>query len=222
MTLTQAYRRLLKHFGPQYWWPASTRFEIIVGAILTQQTTWKNVEKAIKNLKRNKLLAIHPLSKINIRRLEKLLWPAGYWRQKAGRLKGVSKYIHRNYGNKLSRLFGKPILSLREELLSLKGLGPETADSIILYAADKPIFVIDAYTRRIIHRLGITDLDEYESLRVYFEERLPKDTKLYQEFHALIVALGKNYCKTKPLCGACPLRKECRFSNDYPPKRKDT
>ncbi len=213
MTLIQIYKRLLRHFGRQCWWPADTPFEVIVGAVLTQQTTWKNVEKAIDNLKKNDLLDVSPLAKVNLRRLEKVIRPAGYFHQKAERLKGVCRYIYQNYGEDLDKLFSKPIPELREELLSLKGLGPETVDSIILYAANKPIFVIDAYTRRMAHRLGITDLDKYEDLRKYFEEHLPNDLELYQEFHALIVELGKNFCKTKPNCSLCPLGKECKFKN---------
>ena len=212
MTLIQIYRKLLKHFGRQHWWPADTPFEVIVGAILTQQTTWKNVEKAINNLRENGLLNISSLTRVNLRRLGKVIRPTGYFHQKAERLKGVCRYIYRNYGDDLDKLFSKPISNLREELLSLKGLGPETVDSIILYAANKPIFVIDAYTKRIAHRLGITDLDKYEDLRRYFEEHLPNDLELYQEFHALIVELGKNYCKTKPDCSPCPLKKECGFN----------
>ena len=122
---------------------------------------------------------------------------------------GGHRYIYKNYGGDLDKLFSKPIPELREELLSLKGLGPETVDSIILYATHKPVFVIDAYTKRIVHRLGITDLDKYEDLKKYFEDHLPNDLELYQEFHALIVELGKNYCKTKPNCPPCPLEKEC-------------
>ncbi len=209
MALIQIYKRLLNHFGKQYWWPADTPFEVIVGAILTQQTTWKNVEKAIDNLKENNLLSISSLARVNIRCLEKIIRPAGYFHQKAERLKGACKYIYKNYGEDLGKLFSKSVLKLREELLSLKGLGPETVDSIILYAAQKPIFVIDAYTKRMAHRLGITHLDKYEDLRKYFEEHLPNGLELYQEFHALIVELGKNYCKTKPHCQPCPLNKMC-------------
>ncbi len=211
MTLLPIYKRLLRHFGKQYWWPADTPFEVIVGAILTQQTTWKNVEKAIDNLKGNNLLSISSLAKVNLKHLEKIIRPIGYFHQKAERLKGICRYIYENYGEDLAKLFSKTIPNLREELLSLKGLGPETVDSIILYAANKPIFIIDAYTKRIAHRLGVTDLNKYEDLRKYFEGHLPNDLDLYQEFHALIVELGKNYCKTKPNCTSCPLRKECRF-----------
>lgn len=212
MTLIQIYKRLLKYFGRQYWWPADTPFEVIVGAVLTQQTTWRNVEKAIDNLKKNDLLDVSPLAKVNLRRLEKVIRPAGYFHQKAERLRGVCRYIYKNYGEDLNKLFSKPISELREELLSLKGLGPETVDSIILYAANKPIFVVDAYTKRMVHKLGITTLDKYEDLKKYFEKHLPNDLELYQEFHALLVELGKNFCKTKPNCSPCPLRKECQFS----------
>ncbi|HEA47023.1 MAG TPA: hypothetical protein ENH97_01260 [bacterium] len=211
MTLVQIYKRLLKHFGRQHWWPADTPFEVIVGAILTQQTTWRNVEKAIDSLKEDNLLDISSLARVNLRRLEKVIRPAGYFHQKAERLRGVCQYIYKNYGDDLDKLFSQPIPNLREELLSLKGLGLETVDSIILYAANKPVFVIDAYTKRMAHRLGMTNLDKYEDLRRYFENYLPNDLELYQEFHALIVELGKNYCKTKPNCQPCPLRKGCQF-----------
>ena len=157
-------------------------------------------------------MGISSLARVNLRRLEKAIHPAGYFHQKAERLREVCRYIYKNYGEDLDKLFSKPIPELREELLSLKGLGPETVDSIILYAAQKPIFVIDAYTRRVAHRLGMTNLDKYEDLKKYFEEHFPNDLELYQEFHALIVGLGKNYCKTKPNCSPCPLRKECKFN----------
>ena len=212
MTLLQIYKRLLKHFGRQHWWPADTSFEVIVGAILTQQTTWRNVERAINNLKENDLLGISSLANVNLRRLEKIIRPAGYFHQKAERLRGVCRYIYQNYEEDLDKLFSKSISELRKELLSLHGLGPETVDSIILYAANKPAFVIDAYTKRMAHRLGITDLEKYEDLKKYFEKHLPNDLELYQEVHALIVELGKNFCKTKPNCSPCPLRKGCRFN----------
>lgn len=190
-----------------------------MGAILTQQTTWANVTKAIANLKERKLLDVTSLSGIELIKLEEIIKPAGYFRQKARRLKGVCDYLVENYGGDLKRLFSRPLLELREELLSLSGLGPETVDSILLYAGEKLVFPIDAYTKRIVHRLGITRLDNYEDLRGYFEENLPQDLRIWQEFHALIVRLAKSFCKVKPVCEACPLIEECGFAKSE--KRED-
>ncbi|MFH1904754.1 MAG: endonuclease III domain-containing protein [bacterium] len=206
----ELYTSLLSHFGSQHWWPAKTPFEVVVGAILTQQTTWKNVEKAIENLKSSHVLDPCKISNLSLRKLEVYVKPTGFYRQKARRLKDICTYIFKEYNGSLKRLFNKETCSLRAELLSLKGIGPETADSIILYAAEKPSFVIDAYTKRIRERLQLTDELDYESLKKFFESNIPEDVEVYKEFHALLVELGKNYCKTKPVCKNCPLSKKCK------------
>ena len=211
-SLLTIYESLYKTFGPQHWWPAKTRFEIIVGAILTQQTTWKNVEKAIKNLRGNHLLTIKSLANAPLKKIEELVQPAGYYHQKSKRLKEISTYFLRKYQGNLNKLFKKNTKSLREELLTLPGIGEETADSILLYAGEKRIFVVDAYTRRILQRLGLLSSNDYDRIRMFFEDNLPKEIKIYQELHALLVKLGKEFCKRKPLCKICPLNKEklCR------------
>jgi len=205
----ELYKFLLSHFGPQHWWPAETPFEVVVGAILTQQVAWKNAEKAIENLKNANVLDLCKISNLSLEKLEVYLKPTGFYRQKAKRLKDICSYISKEYNSNLKRLFNKETCSLRAELLSLNGIGPETADSIILYAAEKPSFVIDAYTKRICKRLQLTDDLDYEPLKKFFENSLPKNVEIYKEFHALIVELGKNYCKTKPVCKNCPLSKKC-------------
>ena len=211
------YNKLLSHFGEQHWWPARTSFEVIIGAILTQNTNWLNVEKAINNLKtavnpadRDKsigLLTPEKLYRCKLSDLAVLIKPAGYFNIKAGRLKNFMDWFFENYDGDLERLFNKNISSLREELLSVRGIGPETADSIVLYAAEKPSFVVDAYTYRIMfrHRL-IPEEITYDELKAFFEESLQSDVKLFNEYHALLVRLGKTYCKkTKPQCTICPL-----------------
>ena len=206
----ELYTSLLSHFGSQHWWPAETPFEVIVGAILTQQVAWKNVEKAIENLKSGHVLDPCKISNLPLKKLEVYVKPTGFYRQKARRLKDICTYIFKEYNGSLKGLFNKGTSSLRAELLSLKGIGPETADSIILYAAEKPSFVIDTYTKRICKRLQLTDDLDYEPLKRFFENSLPKNVEIYKEFHALIVELGKNYCKTKPVCKNCPLSKKCK------------
>lgn len=204
MNLTKIYQKLLEHFGKQYWWPAETKFEVIIGAILTQQTTWKNVESAIENLKDKGLLDPRSLATAPLDHVEALIRQTGFYRQKAKRIVNFSKYLMTKYDGSLDKFFSKPDEQLRKELLSLEGIGPETADSILLYAADRLTFPIDAYTIRLCKRLGVKDL-KYEDLRIFFENSLPKDLEVYKEFHALIDKLGKTYCKTKPQCSACPL-----------------
>ncbi|OGI15013.1 endonuclease [Candidatus Micrarchaeota archaeon RBG_16_49_10] len=206
------YNDLYQHFGSQHWWPAQTPFEVIVGAILTQQTSWNNVEKAIVNLKREKILDPKKLREIESEKLETLIKPSGYYRQKTKKLKNFMGFLFERHGGKLEELFGQSIEQIRMELLSVKGIGKETADSIILYAANKPTFVIDAYTVRAFNRIGVTKEKDYESLKKFFEDNLPKDVNLFNEYHALIVALGKNYCRTNPICGKCPLRERCDYA----------
>ena len=210
--LLEIYDRLLEYFGPRHWWPADTRFEVIVGAILTQQTTWKNVEKAIQNLKNENLLEAKKLFELPVSRLEALIKPCGFFRLKTKRLRNFLKFFIENFDADLEKMFEKNLNELREELLSVHGIGHETCDSILLYAGEKPIFVIDAYTFRLCNRYPIINSKDYEEVRKFFEKNLPKDVNLFKEFHALIVELGKNYCKTKPLCNKCPLERGCKYA----------
>lgn len=197
--LKEIYRILLEEFGPQHWWPAQTRFEVIVGAFLTQQTKWSNVEKAIGNLKQAGMLEPHTLAKADISSLEEMIRCCGFYRQKANRLKNTARYLTQN---DMNELFNLPVDELRKILLSLNGVGNETADSIILYAADKPKFVIDAYTIRIMHCMGIEG--NYEKLQEIFETLLPHDVAMFKEYHALVVEYAKSYCGKKR-CKECIL-----------------
>jgi endonuclease-3 related protein len=214
--LIKIYDKLLNHFGKQGWWPTTDiqnpRFEVIVGAILTQQTSWKNVEKAIKNLKDNNPLEPKKLYNLPINKLEQIIKPCGFFRVKSKRLRSFLEFFIENYDGDLDKMFDSSLNNLRENLLSVNGIGPETCDSIILYAGDKPVFVVDAYTIRLCERYPIIKSKKYEEVREFFEKNLPKDLNLFKEFHALIVELGKNYCKTKPLCEKCPLNEGCKHS----------
>lgn len=205
--LSGFYSALFTHFGEQRWWPAKTRFEVIVGAILTQNTNWGNVERAIRNLKSAGLLTPEKMRAVDNDILAQAIRPAGYFNVKAGRLKNFLDHLFDSYDGKLAKLLKKEHLKLREELLSINGIGPETADSILLYAANKPAFVIDAYTKRILTRHGlIKDNVDYHGLQRLFTDNLKADVKVFNEYHALIVMTGKDFCKTKkPLCEACPL-----------------
>lgn len=205
------FDRLFRFFGPQYWWPAETKFEVCVGAILTQNTAWTNVERAIRNLKEKSLLSPRAIVQVPDEHLKELIRPAGFFNQKAERLKIFAKFLIDSGGfEKLSTL---PIYTLREKLLGLKGIGRETADSMILYAFEKPIFVVDAYTKRLFYRMGFIDSEkiDYDVLREKVECSLPKSTELFGEFHALIVKQCKEFCRKKPVCEGCPLIDSCKF-----------
>ncbi len=205
--LKQIYDRLYEHFGPQEWWPAETSFEVIVGAILTQNTSWSNVEKAIASLRKNKLLTPKALKAAPVSRLARLIRSSGYYNQKARKLKNFTDFLYANYGGNLKKMSKEGHFILRGKLLGVNGIGPETADSILLYAANKPVFVVDAYTRRVFSRHGLVKEDDtYSSIQSYFMDNLRNDPVLFNEFHALIVRLGKDVCKTRPDCGACPLK----------------
>lgn len=212
-TLLRYYRRLFRHFGPQHWWPARTRFEVILGALLTQNTSWSNVERALSNLRRRGLLSAKRLGDVNMRQLERLLRPAGYFRQKSRYVRRFVRHLNGRNGPEpsgLARLLKKPTEALRAELLSLPGVGPETADSILLYAAKRPVFVIDAYTRRVLarHKLAREEAT-YDDLQNLFHRHLPHDPPLFNEYHAQLVAVGKTFChKRRPDCAACPLGPE--------------
>ncbi|HDP16389.1 MAG TPA: endonuclease III domain-containing protein [Candidatus Omnitrophica bacterium] len=207
--LLRVYDLLFEKFGPRYWWPGETRLEVIVGAILTQNTSWSNVEKAITNLKQHKLLSVKGLSGTDEKTLSGLIRPAGYFNVKAGRLKNFLRFLNTAYNGSIDRMFGSGTPELRRELLAVNGIGPETADSILLYAGNKPVFVIDAYTKRIFSRHGFLRPDcEYEDAQAMFMENLPPEPRLFNEYHALIVELGKNLCRPgKPLCNRCPIRR---------------
>ena len=204
--LMEMFDLLLGHFGPQKWWPAETGLEMMVGAILTQNTSWKNVEKAINNLKDEGLISIKGLSYLPVDVLAEKIRPAGYFNIKAARLKNLINFITDKYEGEISNLLEEDTEVLRNGLLSVKGIGPETADSIVLYAAGRPLFVIDAYTYRVLTRHGMVDGEaDYHEMQGLFMDHLPDDAALFNEFHALLVMTGKNYCRKKPLCSECPL-----------------
>lgn len=205
--LTEMYYLLYKAFGPQRWWPGETPFEIAVGAILTQNTNWGNVEKAINNLKKQKSLNAKTLHNMADKKLALLIKPAGYYNIKTKRLKKFLDFFTNHYKGSIEKMKTADKETLREKLLNINGIGPETADSILLYALKKPIFVIDAYTKRALVRHGIvSEGSTYHEMQEIFHKNLPQDTTLFNEFHALFVKLGKDFCRTKPRCEACPLK----------------
>ncbi len=205
--LMEIYELLYDHYGPQHWWPGQSREEIIIGAILTQNTNWKNVEKAIANLKNANCLSIRQLHAIAIEALAELIRPAGYYNIKARRIKNFLDWLFNNYDGNLEKVEELDANRLREELLTVKGIGKETADSILLYAFGRAVFVVDTYSWRIVSRHRLIDPDsDYEELRELFEYNLPQDEKLFNEYHALLVRIGKEYCKTKANCTDCPLQ----------------
>jgi endonuclease-3 related protein len=211
--LLNIYRRLLAHFGPQHWWPAQEPFEVIVGAILTQSAAWGNVEKAIDNLKKAEALSPGKLRQLSLSKLATLVHPCGYYNAKALKLKSFAYWLGNHYKDDLDGLFANNTDDLRQQLLSIHGIGRETADSIILYAANKPIFVIDAYTRRIISRVGLVpEKDSYAAYQAFFMDNLPPDTELFNEYHALLVCQGKNVCCRPALCQQCCLNSVCHFA----------
>lgn len=221
------YDILLDDFGPQHWWPidkqyhqdqkSDPRFEIMIGAILTQNTAWTNVEKALHNLKKQKALTIHAIMHTEEESLKIMIQPSGFFNQKAGRLKLFSAYIHKEYQDDLQKFFSRNTAEIRTELRSLKGIGPETADSILLYAGNHPVFVVDSYTKRICQRLPFEVInDSYDDIQHFFDHELqcivPKKelVSTYQEFHALLVELAKRYCwKKNPSCNRCVLTNLC-------------
>ena len=208
--LLDIYRRLFDRYGPQSWWPADNPFEVIVGAILTQSAAWTNVEQAISNLKAEMTLTPTALYDLPLDRLAQLIHPSGYYNAKALKLKAFADRLHSKYNSDLEGLFTLDTGTLRPELLSIYGIGEETADSIILYAARRPIFVIDAYTRRIVSRLGLApEKDSYRAFQALFTENLPHDEVLFNEYHALLVRHGKEVCRKIPRCTPCCLRSLC-------------
>jgi endonuclease-3 related protein len=220
------YKILKNNLGDKNWWPVDInyhkknntdpRFEIIIGTILTQNTSWLNVEKALENLKANNFFEIKKIYDLNLQKIRKLIKPSGFFNQKADRIKNIAKYLYENYNADLDIFFNREIYVIRKELLSLNGIGPETADSILLYSGNLPIFVVDAYTRRLCNRVPLRVNDKYKEIQNFFEKELnnyySKDdiTKIYNELHSLIVNLGKKYCKKKPKCKGCPLVNLCK------------
>jgi endonuclease-3 related protein len=208
--LRKVYDRLRAHFGPAGWWPGETPFEVCLGAILTQNTSWTNVERALDALRRRRLLSFAKLRGLSPSRLAPLIRSSGYYNVKARRVRAFLDFLGRDYGGRAEDLAGEQTQVLRAKLLAVDGIGPETADSIVLYAAGQPLFVVDAYTRRIFTRLGLLSGDEsYDGIQRFFMDRLPPNVPLYNDFHAQVVRLGKDVCRPRPRCGGCPLHILC-------------
>jgi len=205
--LSEVYERLQRAFGPQHWWPGESPFEVIVGAVLVQNTAWRNVERAIENLRDAGLMEPARLYAASENDIAELIRPAGYFQVKARRLRNLLRLIVEEYDGSLSAMFRADLSTLRERLLGVSGIGPETADAILLYAGGLPTFVVDTYTHRVLARHGWIDYEaDYHQIKDYFEAALPTDAALYNEYHALLVRLGKDFCrKTGPKCDACPL-----------------
>ncbi len=208
VSLSEIFSILYKRFGPQQWWPADSAFEVMVGAVLTQNTNWQNVERAISNLKQADVLSLEIMSALSLGTLAELIRPAGYYNIKAKRLENLLSLVNEQYEGDLELLWQEETDQLRQQLLSVKGVGPETADSMVLYAANRPVFVVDTYTHRILARHNIIDeYSDYYEIQTLFMDSLEHETELFNEYHALLVCLGKEYCKkTKPRCETCPLK----------------
>lgn len=206
--LQKVYDRLYSAYGPQHWWPGDSAFEVLVGAVLVQSVSWKNVEKAISNLYAAEAMtptAIHELSQAQ---LEQLVRPCGYYRVKARRLRNLIDWLMEQHDGSIEKMLQVETAELREQLLSINGIGPETADSILLYAAERPTFVVDAYTRRVLERHGwIKPGASYDDMKLLFEQNVVRETQFYNEYHALIVAVGHRHCSRTPKCTGCPLQK---------------
>lgn len=211
--LMEIFRRLTEHYGPRHWWPADSRLEVCVGAILTQNTAWGNVEKAVHQLKTAGLMTAEGLREVDQEQLAQLIRPAGCFRVKSRHLKAFVDWFYARYGADFQRMFSGDWQVLRNELLAVRGIGPETCDAILLYAGHKPSFVVDSYTRRLFHRLGHLREDAgYDQTRRMFMEQLSPDAVLFNEYHALIVELCKLFCRKKPRCGGCPLAAVCYYA----------
>jgi len=205
--LLQAYERLLDTFGPQHWWPGDSPFEIMVGAVLVQNTAWPNVERAIANLREAGVMEPRALYALPPNELAELIRSAGYFQVKARRLRNLLKFVIDEYDGSLEQMFGTDVATLREQLLAIHGIGPETADAILLYSGGRPTFVVDTYTHRVLARHGWIGYEaDYHEIKSHFESSLPADASLYNEYHALLVRVGKEFCRrTAPKCEACPL-----------------
>jgi endonuclease-3 related protein len=205
--LMEIYNRLYKAYGPRHWWPGESSLEVMVGAILTQNTSWKNVEKAIQRLQENNVLSVKGLHQLKKQELASLIKSSGYYRIKADRLKFFIDFLFEEYGGDIRKMGREPLAELRRKLLQVKGIGPETADSILLYGLKKPIFVVDAYTKRILSRHTIvSEKASYEEIQGLFMNYLPHNERLFNEYHALLVYLGKALCKKIPRCDRCPIK----------------
>ncbi len=204
--LREVFESLLDAYGPQHWWPGESPLEIIVGAILTQNTSWKNVERAIDNLREEGLMSVDALWRVAPEELAELIRPAGYYRLKARRLRNLLEFLHERYDGSIEAMAATDLQTLRTELLSVNGIGPETADSILLYALDRPTFVVDTYTHRVLARHGWIGYDaDYHTIKEHFEGELETDVQLFNEFHALLVRVGNQHCRKTPKCETCPL-----------------
>ncbi|AHB14275.1 endonuclease III domain-containing protein [Dehalococcoides mccartyi] len=213
-SLTDIYRCLLKKYGPQHWWPAESRFEMMAGAVLTQSAAWTNVEKAISRLKAADLLSPEAILEADEYYLAEAIRSSGYFNVKARKLKALSAWLQASYSGQADKLPYSDGTTLRKELLGVWGVGEETADSILLYACGKPVFVIDAYTRRIFSRLGLAERDAgYDRLQRLFTSNLAADAAVFNEYHALIVRHAKEHCRVKPVCKGCVLKAVCKFSS---------
>ena len=218
--LMQIYRSLYKAFGPRHWWPGETPFEIMAGAVLTQNTSWRNVEKAIEQLKQRGVLTPDGIHRLKISEIAPLIRSSGYYHIKAKRLKAFVDFFFEGYDGDLRRMSKEGLGDLRRKLLDIKGIGPETCDSILLYGLERPVFVVDAYTKRILSRHGIiSERASYEETQRLFMDHLPLDEKLFNEYHALLVQLGKTLCLKKPKCDICPIQGieiayQCKMQNE--------
>jgi endonuclease-3 related protein len=221
--LLPIYQTLHKAFGPQHWWPGDNEFEMMTGAVLTQNTSWRNVEKALKNLKEQNSLIMRKLHRMSVSKLAHFIRPAGYFNLKAKRLKALIRWLKQTCAGRIHQLKKLSAETLRGMLLGVYGIGPETADSILVYAFKKKSFVIDAYTKRIFSRHGfLKETSPYETFKDLFEKALPKKIKIYNEYHALIVKIGKDFCRKIPKCSTCPLESDLmKFKNALMDQKKD-
>ncbi len=214
--LMKIYSLLYDRFGPQGWWPGEGTLEIIIGAILTQNTSWKNVERAIANIRAAGLMDAEKLHRLDREKLAGLIRPAGYFNVKAKRLASFLAWLNENCRANPDSLRDRSPHTLREELLAINGIGPETADSILLYALEKPVFVVDTYTCRVMGRHGLIEPGcTYHDVQQLFTGTLQQDTKLFNEYHALLVCVGKDFCKPKPKCENCPLKSDPHEIEQY-------
>ena len=210
--MTRIFDALNKDYGYQNWWPAEDEFEIVVGSVLTQNTNWRNVEQSLRALKKSGIMSPEKILALSDQELQRLIYSSGFYKVKSGRLKAVCSLIVNRFDGQIHKMKSIGLLQSRELLLNTNGIGPETADDILLYALGLPIFVVDTYSRRIFSRVGIgPSEDKYEVWQNFFMDNLPKDAELYAQFHALIVRLGKDHCKSGPICSGCPIFEYCSF-----------
>lgn len=220
--LLGVYALLFRHFGPRGWWPAESRYEVAVGAILTQSVAWRNVERAIAALKQHGLLDPHALYRSSPARVEQLIVPTRYYRQKTKKLIAFTKELVEGYGGDMEKMLEGPVAEVRQRLLAVYGIGQETADCILLYAGERPVFVVDAYTRRLFHRVGLwPETISYAEMQEFFHRHLPPDVRLFNEFHALIDGVGNRYCRARnPRCIDCPLSEACAHGRERAASRR--